>query len=131
MSRGYGRVQRKIAEILARDVDDAYRVDDLCEEIYGNVEKKHRVAIIRAGKALARERPEIGWDSSTLGLSFFHQGSVLSRAKARMKGCMGYLGNSNERISKDLQPGGSWWYKHIIEGGLYWQRTEAWKKVNK
>jgi hypothetical protein len=138
MSRGYGAVQRKIAEIMARDPNDAYRVDDLCEEVYclsksstgrfneveqyGTVEKKHRVAVIRAGKALARKCPEIGWDSSTLGLSFFHQGSAVSRALARMKGCYGY---SEEKSRKELAPGG-WWHKHVIEGGLYWQRTQDW-----
>jgi hypothetical protein len=41
-------VQRKIAEVLARDVDDAMRVDELCREIYGeaNVRKKHRASVI-------------------------------------------------------------------------------------
>jgi hypothetical protein len=119
-------VQRKIAEIMARDADEAFRVDDLCWEIYGGMEKKHRVAVIRAGKALAQKRPDIGWDSSTLGLSFFHQGSVLSRARARMKGCYGY---SEENSRQALAPGGNW-HHHIIEGGLYWSRVQEWTDVN-
>lgn len=130
MSKGLGRVQRKIAEILARDLDDAVRTDDICREIYGeDIQKKHRVAVIRAGKALAKKRPEIGWDggSGNDALTFFHQGSVLSRAKARFKALR--YNYFTPDIDEAFAPGGSWWHKQIIEGGLYWQRTEAWKKA--
>ena len=50
MSKGFGAVQRKIAEVLAKDIDDAFRVDELCREVYGNdlPEKKQRVSVIRA-----------------------------------------------------------------------------------
>jgi hypothetical protein len=61
MSKGPGRVERSIAAILDA-AEGAFTVDDLAQRIYGqSAEKKHRVAIIRAGKRLATRRPEVTW----------------------------------------------------------------------
>ena len=66
MSKGFGSVQRKIAEILAANIDDAFRVDELCRKVYGDylVEKKQRVSVIRAAKALVKKRPDLSWTGS-------------------------------------------------------------------
>lgn len=117
-------VQRKIAEVLARDVDDALRLDELCREIYGeaNVRKKHRVSVIRAGKWLLKTRANLGCiGSSGFGLVFFNQGSVMSYARARLK-ASGYY---DDRIRSDLAPGG-YEYGKIAEGGAWWLRVQLW-----
>ena len=126
MSKGFGAVQRKIAEVLAKDIDDAFRVDELCREVYGNdlPEKKQRVSVIRAGKALVKKRPDLSWTGSGgpgFGLVFFHQASVMSYAKARLKS----LGYSEEQIHRGLMPGGDH-YRLIVKGGTWWLDVQEW-----
>jgi hypothetical protein len=51
MSRGQGRIQQMIAEMIAGDEHGAWTVAQLCERAYrgvNRVEKKHRVAVTRA-----------------------------------------------------------------------------------
>ncbi len=57
MSKGFGAVQHKIAKVLAENTDDAFRVDELCREVFGEhlVEKKQRVSVIRAAKSVSEE----------------------------------------------------------------------------
>ena len=52
MSQGFGAVQHKIAKVLAENTDDAFRVDELCREVFGEhlVEKKQRVSVIERPK---------------------------------------------------------------------------------
>jgi hypothetical protein len=52
MSRGPGRIQQEIAALIASNPDGAWLTADLCEHIYGLVEKKHRVAVTRAIKQM-------------------------------------------------------------------------------
>jgi len=126
MSKGFGSVQRKIAEVLAANVDDAFRVDELCRRVYGKyrVEKKQRVSVIRAAKALVKKRPDLSWMGSSgpgMGLVFFNQASVMSYARARLKD----LGYSDDRIHAGLVPGGLE-YKYIAEGGVWWLHVQEW-----
>jgi hypothetical protein len=49
MSRGLGRVQRVVADLIAAKPDGAWTTAMLCNHVYGrDAEKKHRVAVIRA-----------------------------------------------------------------------------------
>jgi hypothetical protein len=56
MSRGPGKIQRRIAEVLRAAPGGVFTVEDLAYECYGladqpggaTVEKKHRVAVLRA-----------------------------------------------------------------------------------
>jgi hypothetical protein len=126
MSKGFGSVQRKIAGVLAANVDDAFRVDELCREIYGEylVEKKQRVSVFRAAKALVKRRPDLSWMGSSGprgGLAFFNRGSVISYARARLK-AMGY---SDSQIHDSLKPGG-WAHECIAEGGAWWLHVQEW-----
>jgi hypothetical protein len=123
MSRGFGTVQRKIAEVLAANPDDAFTVEELCRTVYGvsPAEKRHRVAVLRAAKALAEKRPEIGWTgSSGFGLAFFNITSVMSYARARIKAT-----RWSSDIDARLAPGGRH-YKDIVEGGEWWLRVQVW-----
>ena len=55
MSRGLGRVQRKILEIFDRAKHPAFETSELCQLVYecDVVEKRHRVAVIRALRSLS------------------------------------------------------------------------------
>jgi hypothetical protein len=127
MSKGFGTVQRKIAEIMAANVDDAFRTDELCRKVYGYkhwVEKKERVSVIRAAKALMKKRPDIEWVGSSGprgGLVFFNQGSVMSYARARLKS----WGLPDHVIREQLAPGGGR-DTEIAEGGSWWLRVHEW-----
>ena len=50
MSRGRGRLQNIITDLIASDPHGAWSVTQLCKHIYrdARIEKKHRVAVIRA-----------------------------------------------------------------------------------
>jgi hypothetical protein len=86
MSRGPGRIQRAISAAFAAEPDNALTTAELCERAYGTgaVDKKHRIAVVRAAKKIA------GLDHvecHTLGrqLVFYDPLRVLSYAMARLK----------------------------------------------
>jgi hypothetical protein len=130
MSKGFGSVQRKIAEVLAANFDDAFRVHELCREVFGEylVEKKQRVSVIRAAKALVKKRPDLDWTGSSGpkgGLVFFNRGSVMSYARARLKS----WGLPEHVICKQLAPGGCR-DREIAEGGEWWLQVQEWIAKN-
>jgi hypothetical protein len=51
MSRGLGHIQRAVLDLIASDADGAWSIGEICQRVYGAVEKKHRVAV---GRALRR-----------------------------------------------------------------------------
>jgi len=50
-----GKIEKKVLALLAAEPDNAFTVEDLCEEVYGAAEKKHRVAMLRVVNRLAAE----------------------------------------------------------------------------
>jgi hypothetical protein len=48
MSRGHGRIQRGILDLIETNPDGAWRTSDLCWTIYKRVAKAQRVAVSRA-----------------------------------------------------------------------------------
>lgn len=51
MSRGPGRLQRAILDLIAENPHGAWLTEQLCDELYdfpNPVEKKHRVAVLHA-----------------------------------------------------------------------------------
>lgn len=56
MSKGLGRVQRKIMDAFGRSSDGYFSTSELCRLVYetDRIEKKHRVAVTRALRNLAR-----------------------------------------------------------------------------
>ena len=128
MSKGFGSVQRKIAEVLAANVDEAFRVDELCRVVFGDVpiEKKHRVSVIRAAKALMKTRPELAWAGSSgpgMGVVLYNQANVMSYARARLKAEADRY--TDDPIHKRLAPGGDE-HKYIVEGGVWWLHVQEW-----
>ena len=55
MSRGPGRVQKIITDLIASNPHGAWSVTELCKHIYPNalIEKKHRVSVTRALRKMA------------------------------------------------------------------------------
>ena len=123
MSTGLGEVQRKIAEILARDVDQAYSVYELCMEVYGAAVEEASRGPLRAAKSLAKKNRSFGWTgSSGFGYVFFNIASVMSYGRARLKS----NGSLKDEIRTRLAPGG---YAHqyiAFEGGEWWLLTQKW-----
>jgi hypothetical protein len=91
MSRGPGRIERAIAAILDGEADNAFTTEDLCERVYSGVnrvEKKHRVAVLRAANRLVKRRDNTDcWRSDNLGGTrvYFNIDNVMSYVMARLK----------------------------------------------
>ena len=88
MSRGYGRIERAILDRLTEEPDNAFTVEDLAEWIYDEewVDKKHRVAILRASRSLRRSNKNIGlYNDWTPKIVVYNLGSGKSYAMARQK----------------------------------------------
>lgn len=68
MSRGAGKVQRAIMGLLEAHPDGAWRVEDICREVYGAdaVTKSHRVAVVRSMRDM--QLPE-GWRLQKRGVA--------------------------------------------------------------
>jgi hypothetical protein len=61
MSRGPGRVERAIRELFDAHPDEAFVTDELAEHCYPNagpIERKHRVAVLRAGRNVVKADPD-------------------------------------------------------------------------
>ena len=138
MSRGAGKIERAIAHLFQTDVDDAYTVEDLAERVYTTaetIEKKHRVAIIRAGKKICQRSPDWTWyigENRGNTLVFFNLYNTLSYATARLKADMFNFyrhkdkrtnGKDARQIKKMLEPGGSY-YGHVRHGGAWWRHVQ-------
>jgi hypothetical protein len=141
MSRGSGRIEQAIIAAFTAEPDNAFTVAELCVRIYPNagyVDKKHRVAIIRAAKSLSRRWPDLGWrKSETLGgqTIYFNADSIMSFAMARLKGdsLKNYDNQdprvvnraSEEELRASLLKGGSH-HKYIVKGGSWQRHREMW-----
>src|SRR5262245_35708943 len=63
MSRGPGHVARRLKAIFDRSPDGIFTTESLCLRVYrtARAEKKHRVAVLRALKTLARTSMPTLW----------------------------------------------------------------------
>ena len=140
MSRGPGKIERAIRQLMADQPTGAWTVEDLCERVYTGinwVEKKHRVSVLRALKRAVHDDVDwILWTSDTIGgaVVLVNMSNVESYGLARLKSDWLHHYRSNdpriheERIwsEKDLlrclapggrdheyiQPGGAW-HRHV------------------
>jgi hypothetical protein len=136
MSKGPGRIQQAIKALFAAEPDNAFTTAELCERIYGvvdsDIEKKHRVTVMRAAKAIPSLRCCIG-ESLGNQLIFYDPLNVMSYAMARLKM------DSDYRNADPRTP--SHWIKTeadlrkrlrdcphnrelVSEGGSWWLHTE-------
>ncbi len=140
MSRGPGKIERAIEAVFAAEPDDAFTTADLCDRVYpslNRVEKKHRVAVIRAAKKVFGRT---GWDcyrTEALGgtLVFYNPFDVMSYAIGRTKADMFTNYRNNDRrivdhwrttaegIRGTFEPGGEE-HRLIVEGGPWWRHVQ-------
>jgi hypothetical protein len=142
MRKGLGHVGRTIEAAFAAEPDNAFTVDDLCDRVYDvvSIEKKHRVAVVRATKALAKQRTNLTWwRSEILGrkLVFYTADNVMSYAMARFKSEDKLYRNNDPRYARgtqrteadfraEMQEGGD--YHHcVVQGGALWRHVEIWE----
>lgn len=107
MSKGPGRVERAITAALAAEPDGAFTIQDLGSRAYpglNRMEKRHRVAIIRAMRSVAGRLPEIGILSARSPgnpLVMFRRTS-LTAIRSAVRHDSGY------HFAQDFEPGGPW-----------------------
>ncbi|MEH2576523.1 hypothetical protein V1272_005858 [Bradyrhizobium sp. AZCC 1708] len=63
MSRGLGLVARRLQEVFAKNPSLSFSTSELCHLVYGRglIEKKHRVAVLRALRTLVRRQEAVIW----------------------------------------------------------------------
>src|SRR5262249_32305209 len=63
MSKGPGHIQRKLIELLTRNAKPLFSTEDLCSKVFRvrQVRKKHRVAVLRALKRIAKTKKVNVW----------------------------------------------------------------------
>jgi hypothetical protein len=118
MSKGPGRVSRAIEAALEAEPDNAFTVEDLCDRVYrgiNRVEKKHRVAVLRAAKAIGARRPDLDWMTGEgLGgaLVLYNRYHVMSYAMARLKTDSLSRYRSNDKREEWCPPA---WYRKALK----------------
>jgi hypothetical protein len=124
MSRGPGRIEREIAAILEAAPDNAFSVPELSRRIYKSAERKHRVAVIRAAKAIVRRGGNMDWCIGPRRggkLVFFTPDNVMSRGMAGAK-AGNFLGTDDQLRARLADPDDIG--KRIRPGGWNWFETE-------
>lgn len=137
-----GKIEKQVHALLATEPDNAFTVEDLCEHVYGRVEKRHRVAVLRVVRRIAAREtgPYRFLICETRGgeLVLFDATNVISYATARLKAdnLNGYRGKgfghrrrpmtraqaeapiqarlAREDTQKLIREGG-WWWRHTQE----------------
>jgi hypothetical protein len=63
VSRGPGRIEQSLRALFRDQPDGIFTTAELCRDVYGRrrIEKKHRVAVLRALKSLARRSMPTLW----------------------------------------------------------------------
>src|SRR5258707_9380710 len=65
MSKGAGRIERLVEHIL-KDTDRSFTIEEICRLAWSDVasiEKKHRVAVLRAAKSVRKRLGLLEWTS--------------------------------------------------------------------
>lgn len=65
MSKGPGKIERAVVDLVGGDPDNAFTVEDACVRVYhfaGThwVDKKHRVAVVRAANSAIKRGANLG-----------------------------------------------------------------------
>ena len=138
MSRGPGRIERAILDLFEEHPEGAWTTADLCRLIYptaNRVEKKHRVAVLRAMDNVMDKEDAChrDWDWFCFGFNgatarvFCNFANVMSYSLAKAKSCNDRRWRDGERrtlteeeLLKSLQPGGDY-HEYVIPGGT-WDR---------
>ncbi len=139
MSRGPGRVQRRIKELMQSEPSGAWTVEDLCDRVFedaGQVKKKHRVSVIRALRTVVVDDPDWQlWVSGGRGgtLILVNHSDIMSYALARLKeDSSSYYRQNDSRVpahwkhsEQDLLEKIATDHSYLIEPGGVWHLNVA------
>ena len=138
MSRGPGKIERAIRQLMADQPDGAWTVEDLAERVYpgvNQVEKKHRVSVLRVLKKVTADDPD--WTlmrAENIGNTWIlvNAADVVSYGLARLKAwnvihyrspdprhhpdCI----KTEADLRAQIEPGGR--DHHLIQSGGAWDR---------
>ncbi|CAH1653436.1 conserved hypothetical protein [Hyphomicrobiales bacterium] len=127
MSRGPGRVERIITSTFEGNPEGAFDVEELARLVYPGieqVEKKHRVAVLRAARKVAHRMHWGYWHSSrpsgpaVFGNKLNLQSYGFARVRAGWRSPWDTMDDLRQRLIDPkahgsrwewIQPGGSWW----------------------
>jgi hypothetical protein len=142
MSRGPGRVEKTIAKAFAESPSATFSTDDLIALVYPGVEveKKHRVAVLRAADRVAarlhwekwqcqRVLWGTGWPNSRQGslkgrgAVYMNPADVWSYAQAKLRTDYHDGAKTQEEWDAMLGQGGDL-HKHVVPGGIWWAWAE-------
>lgn len=142
MGKGPGRIELAIEAAFDAAPDDAFTTSELCQLAYPGinaVEKKHRVAVLRAVYAVMERRHWVrALKSEGLGGGrvFFDSRNVMAYAMAHGKADAEYEFTDSRKpagrkktaldLRRELEPGGRY-HKHIIAGGAWWEHVQSWR----
>jgi hypothetical protein len=138
MSKGPGHIQRAILAAFEAEPDNAFTTVELCERAYPDDDdglgwqKKHRIAVIRAAKKIAKLRC---LESEMLGrqLVFYDPCNVMSYAMARLKADFinnyrnddpRYLSSPTTEADLRKKLADARHQKLVAKGGAWWLHTE-------
>jgi len=134
MSRGLGHIERMLPKLLGSIGAKTYSITELCEEVYVHewIEKRHRVAMLRALKDIIEDYP-------TLGLFYGRRGTYIvcdcanleayAVMQARCRWNLDHQG-ALERLKEELKDEMDRhdFQKNMApESGLWWMRAEWYK----
>lgn len=93
MSRGPGRIERAVRQLMTDEPGGAWTVEDIAEKVYPvtrttGVEKKHRVSVVRALKRITENDVDwVLWQSRTRGgtIVLVNLGNLQSYALGNLK----------------------------------------------
>ena len=143
MSRGPGRIERAIERLIVEQPSATFSTDDLAKVVYlglATIEKRHRVAVLRAADNVAKRLHWEKWRCERWGWGngWFHsktaslkgRGAVYvnpqdlwSYAQGRLRVCAHDGARSEEEWNAKLGQGGDL-HKYVEPGGAWWLHVE-------
>ena len=140
MSRGPGRIERAVRQLMTDEPGGAWTVEDIAEKVYPvtrttGVEKKHRVSVVRALKRITENDVDwVLWRSITRGgtLVLVNLGNLQSYALGNLKADNfedyrrkdgRYVSATENDLKKQLESDGRK-HEYIEPGGAWWRHVQ-------
>jgi hypothetical protein len=137
MSRGRGRIEQVVEALFTSKPSETFSTDELVEAVYrgvNRIEKKHRVAVLRAADKVANRLHWQRWQCERWGISggvagrgsiYVNMLDVHSYALGRLRVDNFNAGLSIAQLEAELHK--DIWAKRIKRGGTYWLFVEQHK----
>ena len=130
MSRGPGRIERAVVELVASDTDNAFTIREACRRIYGMdpVQKKHLISVARAAKSAIKHGANIwidgvGGRGHSLVLCTPDNLTSYGMAKFKRDNTLWPWADDNE-VRQRLAVS---YHNYTAPGGLWWRQVELFK----